>query len=237
MTQWNDERPIHIRVAADLRAKIMSGDLTGQLPPVKALMEQYKVPSNSVIQRAMETLSSEGFVDSKHGKGNFVRSNQVSLIGATPGIKLGDGDEYELLQVKESVPPADVAGKLGIGRNDVAMLRKQVLIRADGVPVELVWNYYQVDDARGTSLAEKRKITGGAKKLFAAINRCQAEMDDAITTRPPTTEEVELLELPVSAWVLRTLRTITDQNGDPMEVSVIVKGGHLFGLHHHRSLQ
>lgn len=240
MPRFTDERPMSLQVAADLRAQIMSGDLTGQLPPVKALMDRYGVPSNSVIQRAMEMLSAEGFVDSQRGRGNFVRENRMVQIDATPGINLGSGSDrskYRLLKVEEVVPPADAAAKLGIEPGTQAALRQQVLVRPDGTPVELVWNYYRLDDARGTPLVEMVKIPGGTKKFFAENGRLQGEMDDSITTRPPTTEEVEALELPATAWVLRTLRQIVDRDGEPMEVSVIVKGGHLFGLHHRRSLQ
>lgn len=239
MARWEDERPPYLQAAADLRAQIMAGDLAGdeagQLPTVKQLMETYKTTSTSVIQRALEVLKAEGIIITRHGKGSFLRSEQVVATDATPGINLGDGEaksKYELLEVGDAKPPADAARALGIHPGDEAALRKQVLIRPDGVREELVWNYYLVGDAHGTVLASRKRISGGTKAFFEAAGRFQSAMEDVITTRPPTPVEVEDLELPAGVPVLRTLRLITDQDGAPMEVSVIVKGGHLFALRH-----
>ena len=35
---------------------------------------------------------------------------------------------------------------------------------------------------------------------------------------------------------MRTLRAITDQEGTVVEVTVTVKGGHLYGMRHRRTL-
>jgi GntR family transcriptional regulator len=237
MARWEDSRPPYLQAAADMRAQIMAGDLvgdeTGQIPTVKQLMDAYNTTSTSVIQRALAVLKDEGIIVTRHGKGSFVRTEQLLETEMTPGINLGDGEQkskYELLEVGDAKPPADAARALGLRRGDEAALRKQVLIRPDGLREELTWNYYLVSDAHGTPLAVNKRIRGGAKAYLESVGRFQAAMENVITTRPPTAAEVEDLELPENVPILRTLRRIADQDGAPMEVSVIIKGGHLFAL-------
>jgi GntR family transcriptional regulator len=247
MAKWKDERVLYLRIAADLRARIMSGDLAGQLPSVAVLLNHYKAKSTSVIQRVIETLGTEGLVDSQHGRGNFVRGERVALIEATSYIDpKTSGTRYDLLKVADAIQPpgglpdyektpglevvpADAVAALLLASSETAVLRKQMRVRrSDDGPIELIWNYYRPDLAQDTALAADAKIPGGAKALLATWGHEESAMDDVVTTRPPTTEEVELLELPIDVSVLRTLRTIFDQDEVPIEVSVIIKGGHLY---------
>jgi DNA-binding GntR family transcriptional regulator len=59
-------------VADALRARITSGDLTGQLPSRMALADEFEVASKTV-DAAVALLRDEGLVVSKPGLGTFVR--------------------------------------------------------------------------------------------------------------------------------------------------------------------
>lgn len=59
------------RVLIDLRRRIQSGELTGQLPSRLALAEEYGV-SHMTVQRAIDTLKDEGLLFSRPGLGVFV---------------------------------------------------------------------------------------------------------------------------------------------------------------------
>jgi GntR family transcriptional regulator len=63
------------RVLTDLRRRIQSGELAGQLPTRLALAAEYAV-SHMTVQRAIDTLKDEGLVQSRPGLGVFVRSGQ-----------------------------------------------------------------------------------------------------------------------------------------------------------------
>lgn len=242
---WRDSRPPYLRLAADLRAQIMAGDLpapgTDKLPSIAQLLESSDTTSASVVQRALAVLSEEGLIESRHGRGTFVRQKSITPILATPGINLGEGVarlKYDLLEVEDVPAPADVASVFGVDRGELVVLRKQVGYRsATGQRVELVWNYYRTDMAHGTPLALRMKMTGGSQAYFESIGRFYGEMDDVVTGRAPTTEEAEILQLPAEAFVLRTLRCITDQDGTPIEVSVFVKGTHLFASRYRHVLR
>lgn len=70
--------PLHAEVAAVLRHRIMSGDLTPgqQLPALRQLTEQLGVARMTVVQ-AMNTLADEGLIEKHSGKGTFVRDVQI----------------------------------------------------------------------------------------------------------------------------------------------------------------
>jgi len=52
----------------------------------------------------------------------------------------------------------------------------------------------------------------------------------------PTTEEVELLDLPVNVPVIRQFRVIRSAAGRPVEASVLVKGGHVYELRYRQGV-
>jgi DNA-binding GntR family transcriptional regulator len=61
------------RIADDLRAKIQSGQLTGQLPTRAALAEEYGV-ADMTVGRALDILKDEGLIVGVAGLGVFVKS-------------------------------------------------------------------------------------------------------------------------------------------------------------------
>ena len=60
------------KVLNDLRRKIESGELNGQVPSRMKLAEEYDV-SHMTVQRAIDTLKGEGLLYSRKGLGVFVR--------------------------------------------------------------------------------------------------------------------------------------------------------------------
>ncbi|MFD2350298.1 UTRA domain-containing protein [Nonomuraea ferruginea] len=97
-------------------------------------------------------------------------------------------------------------------------------------PVELSWSYYPARIAQGTPLDKKRRIIGGAPQALSDLGYPQRDFVDRLSTRPPTSEEIEGLELPEEVPVIRQFRVIYSDNAVPVEVSIIVKGGHLYEL-------
>jgi GntR family transcriptional regulator len=62
------------RVLTDLRRKIESGEIAGQLPSRLSLASEYDV-SHMTIQRAIDALKEEGLVHSVPGLGVFVKKD------------------------------------------------------------------------------------------------------------------------------------------------------------------
>jgi GntR family transcriptional regulator len=231
LPKYADNRPRHQQIAADLRDKIMRGALKPgeQLPSTQQLVDQYNT-ANATIQRALAILKHEGFVRGIPGKGVYVRNKQPFVIDVSAYFAPSpDGFQYDLVDVREVRPPVEVADAMSLAEGETAILRQRLTTYA-GEPVELVWSYYPYHIAKGTPLERKRKIPGGAPKILSDLGYPQREFIDRISTRPPTTEEIEGLQLPEEVPVIRQFRVIYSNDPQPVEVSIIVKGGHLYEL-------
>lgn len=232
-----DGRPRHEQVAADIRARIMSGEFPpgSQLPSIPSLVTRYAA-ATATVQRALGALKAEGSIYSEVGKGVYVRRRPPLVVAASTYLAPApSGYSYRLLDVSEVVPPSEIAGSLSLGEGEKAVLRHRLLLHG-GEPVELSWSYYPSSLAAGTELAERKKINGGAGRVLAELGLSQRTMIDRVSTRMPTSDEVETLNLPPYVPVLRQLRVIHADGGRPVEVSVLVKGGHLHELRYEQQL-
>jgi GntR family transcriptional regulator len=63
--------PLHEQVADILRNKITSGEITGRVPSIIGLAQEYGV-SHRTSGRALRTLAEEGLIVALHGKGFYV---------------------------------------------------------------------------------------------------------------------------------------------------------------------
>jgi GntR family transcriptional regulator len=241
-----DRRPLHERIAADLRDEIMSGDLApgASLPSTPRLKERFDA-SNATVQKALQVLKDERLVVGRAGASVTVREHQQETVRpadfgqpAEPGkpyrwlteaSKRGKRGTIQLLNVGEVRPPHDVAEALELPENGTAILRQQLLSH-DGNPVELVWSYYPLDLAQGTPMAEARKIRGGTPALLAGMGYPPRLTVDRVSARVPTQEQYEALRLPSDLPILRTLRVVYSDDERPIEVTVMAKAGHLYEL-------
>jgi GntR family transcriptional regulator len=230
-----DDRPQHARIAADLRAKILSGDIKGTLPTFKQLMSLYSTTTNTA-QRAVALLKAEGFVEGKQGKALIVRSDRIRISDASTQLEPpADDITYRVLQVGHERPPEDAAQKLGLADGETALLRKRLTLRNDE-PVEIEWSYYPESIITGTALDQPQQALGSMPAILAAHGREQRGLVAEIQVREPTTDELQTLELPDEIPVMRTLRTITDANGTVLEVTVMITSGHLYGVRYRQTL-
>lgn len=238
MAKHIDGRPRQQQIAAELRAQIMAGDLPAgsRLPTIQQLMAQFGV-ANQTIQGALKLLREEGFVVSQRGTGIYVRDRQPFTVDVAGYFKpQPDGYAYRILKVAEVRPPADVARALDLPEDGVAVLRHRLTLHG-GDPIDLHWSYYPVEIARGTELTEHRRIKGGAPRVLAELGYPESDFVDEVSVRPPTSEEMAILELPENVPVIRQFRILRAADGRVVEVSVLVKGGHLYSLRYRQRVQ
>lgn len=203
------------------------------LPSTPRLVERYGA-ANPTIQKALRSLKDEGFLYSQQGKGVYVRNRQPFLVEVSPYfIPSPGGYSYDLLEVAEVRPPREATEALDLPSGGTAVVRRR-LTRYRGEPVELDVSYYPAEIAAGTELADHRKIRGGAPRVLADLGHPQRHLVDRVSVRMPTTEEVELLDLP-NVPVIRQFRVIYSDNERPVEASVLIKGGHLYELLYRQS--
>ncbi|MEV7419796.1 GntR family transcriptional regulator [Streptomyces sp. NPDC089919] len=241
-----DTRALHARIAADLREEIMSGTLPpgAKLPSTARLKARFDA-SNATIQKALLLLKEEGLVVGRAGASVTVRENRQRTVrpagsltaassgGGFPWLREAAGQgraaRSRLLSVGPAEVSGDIAAALAISEGATAMLRRQ-LIDVDGEPSELVSSYYPLDLAEGTPLAEARKIKGGTPTLLGELGHSPRLSVDRVSARIATQEQYAALRLSGDLPVLRTLRTVYDAADRPVEVTVMVKAGHLYEL-------
>ncbi|WP_431784356.1 GntR family transcriptional regulator [Streptomyces chumphonensis] len=245
MAKHRDKRPVAERIAADIRARIMAGDMPPgmRLPPIATLVDRHGA-SNVTVQRALTALKTEGLLVGKPGSGVFVREHAPQVVIPAAYIAPRSGaarsrwsiaaDDWtgrgsnRILAVGEVPPPARVARALDVPDGQ-PVVRRQRLGLLDDEPAEVTWSYYPVDLARGTALAERKKIRGGAPAVLAELGHDLVGHADEITARPATTEEYELIEVPGDVPVLEVWR-VAWSAFRPVEATVMVKPAHLFAM-------
>jgi GntR family transcriptional regulator len=127
----------------------------------------------------------------------------------------------ELLQVEDVHPPAEIAASLGLLEGEQAIVRRRRM-RKNGLAVELTDSYYPPAIARGTQLAESRKIRGGTPTLLADLGHHPGRVDEDVEVRLASASECAALELPDGEPVLVLSRTTVSRDGHPIEVSRMV---------------
>lgn len=134
----------------------------------------------------------------------------------------------QLLHVGEVQPPPQVAAALRGAPADPVVVRRR-LVLLDGQPVELVDSYYPTAIARGTRLADPRKIPGGAPTLLTTLGHGLHHVDEDVSVRLASAEESDALALQEPTPVLVLARTSSSRDGRPVEVSVMtmLPGRHL----------
>jgi GntR family transcriptional regulator len=105
------------------------------------------------------------------------------------------------------------------------IVRRRLML-FDNRPVELVDSYYPADLARGTALAEARKVRGGAVALLAELGHRPRHVREDVTSRLATAPERTTLHLDDPAAVLQLTRVL-DTGDRPVEVSVMTSTGRL----------
>ncbi|MFJ5657057.1 GntR family transcriptional regulator [Streptomyces microflavus] len=243
-TEEADGRPLHERIAADLRDDIMSGELApgDSLPSTAQLKERFGA-ANATVQKALQLLKAEHLVVGRAGASVTVREHRQRTIRPaaymapsssgepyrwlTEAANSGTSARSTLLDVTVAEPPADVADALALPAGGSAILRYQ-LLSIDDEPAELVASYYPLDIAEGTAISEPRRIPGGTPTLLASLGYPPRLSVDRFSARVATQEQYRLLRLPGDLPVLRTLRVVLSDNGRPIEATVMAKAGHLY---------
>jgi DNA-binding GntR family transcriptional regulator len=140
-----------------------------------------------------------------------------------------------LREVAEVEPPRSVAEALSVATGQPVVVRRRVM-SLDDRPVELTDSYYPVAIARGTRLAEPRKIPGGAITLLAELGHVPKHVREEVSARAATAEERELLDLDQDGWVMVLSRLVATVDGTPVEASVMTMNARVARLGYERDL-
>lgn len=194
-----------------------------QLPSEHQLAQQHSA-SRPTVRRALRELRLRGLIETRQGKGAFVRRpSLVSILlvaqdyhrhrhEGRPGFNAqvreqGHLPRQEITGVATVAAPADIAERLGVATGE-AVTQRQVRFLVDDVPVQIASAYYKTSLAEGTKLARRSLITGGThselQRLGVAVTRL---IEDFLGARLPTPGEERALRLPTGVPVVRHIRT------------------------------
>jgi GntR family transcriptional regulator len=226
-------------IVEELRASILDGRLAAgeRLPSENELAERYGT-SRPTVRRAIALLKAEGLVNTEQGRGAFVRPKpHVRLLLSGESFRRhrragrsgfnaqvheqGQTPEQRLLEVGWVPAPGEVALRLDVDEGARVVVRRRLFV-VNGEPVAFCDSYYPSELAEGTPLAEAERIAGSAYGLIedptGPIRRRLKRSVDDLVCRMPTPEEVDGLRLGPGVPVVRTLRTVYDADGCPVEV-------------------
>lgn len=238
--------PVQDQIAAYLRDGILNGDFPPgkPLPSSRQLNAQFGAAAQT-IRNAINILEKEGLAYTRRGAGVYARQHrQRTMTPASHKNPPTDGGKYqwitvaeqkgltgksELLAVEEVVPPAAVRETFGLGEEEKALLRRQVLY-LDDQPCELVEVYFPLDLAHGTPIAENRKIRGGAGRVLLEAGYPPLRCVDKVAARWPTPEQAKALRMPTKLPVLRQFRVTYSVDDKPIQAEIMAKAGHLYEL-------
>ncbi|MCX4673624.1 GntR family transcriptional regulator [Streptomyces sp. NBC_01381] len=243
------EAPRVREIAADLLAQITSGELSPgeKLPSTAELAAQHEV-SDKTIFRVIALLKATGHVNSRQGKGTFVRKVQPlewHLHTFESGQRRDDPalgrDDWKAAVAEQGrvatqdtprvsvVPaPADVAQWLRVKPGTHVVVRRRVR-RVDGEAYQLADSWFPAKIALDTPLMFEEDVTMPGGILASTGNPQKSWRDEFMAWPPITAEEAERLELPpdIGTPIVRHARIGFGADGEPVRVMVTVAPGHL----------
>jgi GntR family transcriptional regulator len=121
--------PLYQKIARSLRERILTGDYKPEdmLPSENELATRYGT-SRVTVRKSLNMLESEGLVKPWHGKGYFVLPPKYSMYIMDFGDHTAEG-RFRFQEVTIIRPPKEVAGVLGLKKQDMTIVTRRMLER------------------------------------------------------------------------------------------------------------
>ncbi|MGB3541149.1 MAG: GntR family transcriptional regulator [Mesorhizobium sp.] len=218
-----DHRPVYIRIAEALRARILSGHYPDRIDGELPLAREWQV-SRRTIQQALGLLVNEGLLLRRHGMGTFVSPNGVekryrAITSITEGIAAqGLTPEFRILSSHAEAADSETAEFFGLGESD-RVYRHRRLISANGRVLALA------DTRLNLALLEGLELSHLDGSLYDALrrrfNRTIVKAEDRYMPAVAEGEIPALLGLKRGSPILTAVRRAQDQTGHPIELTHI----------------
>ncbi|MEW1719512.1 GntR family transcriptional regulator [Streptomyces sp. NPDC093109] len=222
--------PKYDQIAADLRGKIVRGELTpGQtLPSERELTDRWNV-SRATVVKALDVLRQEGLVETRQGTGSTVKDRM--LLARTAGeryatsVATGNiytaGEYAEILAAELMPAPEDVATGLGIEAGATVARRHRVTFEGE-TPTATSYSWFaaEVAEAAPRLLQRERVREGTTRYVEMQTGRRPHTGRDWWTSRLATADELELLRLDGPAAVSEVRHVAYDVEGRALTYEV-----------------
>jgi DNA-binding GntR family transcriptional regulator len=231
------EQPAYLRVAGDLRKKIVDGSLPPhtRLPSQARIREEYGV-SDTVALEARKVLMAEGLVEGRSGSGTYVRERPVPRrvarsgfrpsIGATPfRQEQADADSRGTWESHSAQTEASglIAERLDIRPGDRVMCTKYLFRDAgEAMMLSTSWEPLAVTGRTPVMLPEEGPLGGmGVVERMAAIDVIVDNVTEEVGARPGLAEELLVLG-GVPGHVVLVIQRTYYASGRPVETADVV---------------
>lgn len=211
---------LHRQIFLVLRDEISRGlFVDGALPNEETLCERFGV-SRITVRRALGDLAALGLVERRHGRGTFVRGAALQPRPA-PSLSVIDSlrrtateTVVRVVEVVQTVPPADVARLLALPAGEKAVHALRVRSNRKGEPAMLtdVWVPSAIG-RRATEAALKKKAL---YEILMAQGVAFGRVVQEITAVVADPQRAALLRTEVGAPLLKLVRLMHDMEQRPV---------------------
>ncbi|WP_030176396.1 GntR family transcriptional regulator [Streptomyces sp. NRRL S-813] len=200
------EQPAYLRVAGDLRKKIVDGQLPPhtRLPSQARIREEYGV-SDTVALEARKVLMAEGLVEGRSGSGTYVRERPVPRRVARSGFRPAAGatpfrQEQAAAEARgtweshsaQTEASGAIAERLGIKPGDRVMCTKYVFRDSgEAMMLSTSWEPLALTGRTPVMLPEEGPLGGmGVVERLRAIDVIVDNVTEEVGARPGLAEEL-----------------------------------------------
>jgi DNA-binding GntR family transcriptional regulator len=246
------EQPAYLRVASDLRRKIVEGLLPPhtRLPSQARIREEYGV-SDTVALEARKVLMAEGLVEGRSGSGTYVRERPTPRRIARSGFRPASGANpfrqeqaspemrgtWESSSAQTEASPA-VAERLRIEPGDRVMCTKYVFRTAgEAMMLSTSWEPLALTGRTPVMLPEEGPLGGmGVVERMRAIDVIVDNVTEEVGARPGLAEDLHTLGGVPGHVVLVVQRTFY-ASGRPVETADVVIPADRYRVAYHLSVR
>ncbi|WP_018684746.1 GntR family transcriptional regulator [Actinokineospora enzanensis] len=167
--------PPYMQIAAEIRARIASGDLKAgdPVPSARQITRDWDV-AMATAAKALALLGSEGIVRSVPGVGTIVAGDSLHLSAQDRVLavertgKIYPPGHYAKIRAAALLAaPAEVAGALGVDEGDQVIQRRRTTYNAEGVPLSTSVSWYSGELAElAPLLLETSRIPQGTARYI-----------------------------------------------------------------------
>ncbi|MFL1903063.1 GntR family transcriptional regulator [Streptomyces tauricus] len=229
-------QPEYLRIAADLRRRISSGEWApgDQIPTLPELCEHYRV-SQTTVRNAIGLLRGEGLVESNARAGTRVRPRppvhrmaadryrNTGAPHATPFTRdQGIGwTEYRLDKRFEKVQASTELAALFECEPGERLLARHFVFYDNDQPTQMSTSYVRWSDVAGTAVADpiNEPWPGGTRAQLESIGIHVTRITESFTAAMPTEVESAVLRIGAGTPVLRYTRRHIADTGRIVEVA------------------
>ncbi|MBN6035279.1 GntR family transcriptional regulator [Amycolatopsis sp. 195334CR] len=221
MPDNTDGTPKYHQIANSIRQQIITGELKpGDSVPSERRLEKDWNVARPTAADALRLLRHQGYVESRHGSGTYVRADLPGGHGrrfAQPRtIDVSFSGVLEVLLAEETSVPSHVADAFG-QHADVPAVRRQVLVNDEnGTPSELRTSWFTKELAEQAPLLLDRtkSPTTIDEYVTAQTGRKPSYGRDQVSARLATANEQARLTLPNPSAVLEQHLILFDAEGN-----------------------